>query len=87
MALKDFAERLLPPEIIHRSKVGFTIPLHAVLDGGEALRQRDVILAMDDELRIYGEQFRRRLAAGEVTGAALWPHFALANWWLLHICP
>lgn len=85
LALKRFARQRLPASIIDRQKVGFTIPLHEVLNAKEALNQRDVILAMDDALRIYSDPFRKELAAGRVTGMRLWPHFALANWWNIHM--
>ncbi len=75
----------MPASIIDRQKVGFTIPLHEVLNTKEALKQRELILAMDDVLRIYSVPFRKELAAGRVTGMRLWPHFALANWWSLHM--
>ncbi|MBK7101325.1 MAG: asparagine synthase (glutamine-hydrolyzing) [Flavobacteriales bacterium] len=85
LALKRFARGSLPASIIDRQKVGFTIPLHEVLNTKEALKQRELILAMDDVLRIYSVPFRKELAAGRVTGMRLWPHFALANWWSLHM--
>ncbi len=84
MALKRYAAGLLPDAIINRRKVGFTIPLHEVLNTKEALRHRDLILAMDDALHIYSATFRQDIAAGRVTGMRLWPHFALANWWTIH---
>ena len=85
LALKRFAREMLPASIIDRQKVGFTIPLHEVLNTKEALKQRDLILAMDDALRIYTPAFRQDITAGKVTGMRLWPHFALANWWHLHV--
>lgn len=85
LALKAFAKDLLPAGIINRPKVGFYIPMHEVLTGKEALNQRDLILAMDDALRIYSDRFRKELAEGLVTGLRLWPHFALANWWKEHV--
>lgn len=84
LALKRYASSLLPDAIIQRPKVGFTIPLHEVLNTREALNHRDLILSMDDELRIYAQPFREKLTKGEVTGMALWPHFALASWWSIH---
>ncbi|MBS1546606.1 MAG: asparagine synthase (glutamine-hydrolyzing) [Bacteroidetes bacterium] len=85
LALKDFARGLLPAAIIDRPKVGFEIPLQEVLNAQEALRQRDLLLAMDDALGIYSPAFRKELAAGNITGKQLWPHFALANWWNIHM--
>ena len=84
LALKRFARGLLPDAIIDRPKVGFTIPLHEVLNAREALAQRHLILAMDDALRLYSPGFRNELAGGRVTGMRLWPHFALASWWSIH---
>ena len=49
------------------------------------MRQRDLILGMDDELRIYSKAFRTRIEGGEVTGKNLWPHYALAKWWSIHV--
>lgn len=85
LALKEFAKTMLPPAIINRPKVGFNIPMSAVLTNQEALKQRELILAMDDALRIYSGPFRKQLAEGRVTGPELWPHFALANWWAHHV--
>lgn len=85
LALKEYARKLLPAAIVDRPKVGFHIPMNQVLNDKEALAQRDLILGMDDALRLYAPAFRRELAAGHVTGLKLWPHFALANWWALHI--
>lgn len=84
-ALKRFARTLLPATVIDRPKVGFTIPMHEVLNAREALKHRELILAMDDALRLYTNAFREDIAAGRVTGMRLWPHFALANWWSLHV--
>jgi hypothetical protein len=84
MALKRYAASMLPQQIIHRSKVGFTIPLHEVLNTKEAMKNRDLILAMDDRLGMYSKAFRADIAAGRITGMRLWPHFALANWWTIH---
>lgn len=84
MALKHYAAPMLPDRIIQRSKVGFTIPLHEVLNTKEAMRNRDMILAMDDRLDMYSTSFRQDIAAGRITGMRLWPHFALANWWSIH---
>lgn len=85
LALKRAAHALLPASIIDRPKVGFHIPMNEVLNTKEAMKQRDLITAMDDSLHIYSAHFRREIAAGRVTGIRLWPHFALANWWNLHI--
>lgn len=85
LALKEFARKLLPPAIVDRPKVGFLIPMEQVLHASEALKQRDLILAMDDALGLYGHAFREDLAQGRITGLRLWPHFALANWWELHV--
>jgi asparagine synthase (glutamine-hydrolysing) len=84
MALKRYATPMLPERIVHRSKDGFTIPLHEVLNTKEAMRNRDLILAMDDRLAMYSKAFRDDIATGRVTGMRLWPHFALANWWNIH---
>jgi len=84
MALKRYAAPMLPEQIVHRSKDGFTIPLHEVLNTKEAMRNRDLILAMDDRLAMYSKAFREDIAAGRITGMRLWPHFALANWWSIH---
>lgn len=85
LALKNFARQFLPASIIDRKKDGFTIPLHEILNTSEAMRQRELILGMDDELRIYSKAFRARIERGEVTGKNLWPHYALAKWWTLHV--
>ncbi len=85
VALKNFAKQFLPASIIERKKDGFTIPLHEILNTSEAMRQRDLILGMDDELRIYSKAFRTRIEGGEVTGKNLWPHYALAKWWSIHV--
>ena len=85
LVLKEFARKLLPASIIDRRKDGFTIPLHEVLNAKEAMQQRDLIIGMDDELHLYSQGFRDRIGKGEVTGKELWPHFALAKWWALHV--
>jgi asparagine synthetase B (glutamine-hydrolysing) len=68
-----------------RPKVGFEIPMQEVLNAKEAMRHRDLLLAMDDAFAIYSPGFRKELAAGRITGKRLWPHFVLANWWNLHV--
>ena len=85
LALKNFARQILPSSIIERKKDGFTIPLHEILNAAEAMRQKELILGMDDELRIYSNDFRTRIGRGEVTGKDLWPHYALAKWWSIHV--
>ncbi|MBS1569333.1 MAG: asparagine synthase (glutamine-hydrolyzing) [Bacteroidetes bacterium] len=85
LALKQFARTLLPASIIDRPKVGFEVPMQKVLNAKEALRHRDLLLAMDDALGIYAPGFRKQLASGNITGKLLWPHFVLANWWNIHI--
>ncbi len=85
VALKNFARQYLPSSIIDRKKDGFTIPLHEILNSAEALRQRELILGMDDALRIYSKTFRTAIERGEVTGKDLWPHYALAKWWSIHV--
>lgn len=85
LVLKEFARHLLPPSIIDRKKDGFSIPLQEILNSAEAKRQADLILAMDQELKLYSTGFREKLGRGEVTGKDLWPHFALAKWWFIHV--
>ena len=85
LALKEFARQYLPDSIIERKKDGFTIPLHEILNAGEAMRQRELILEMDDELRIYSNGFRSRIERAAVVGKELWPHYALAKWWSIHV--
>jgi asparagine synthase (glutamine-hydrolysing) len=85
LALKEFARGMLPASIIDRPKVGFEIPMQEVLNAKEAMRHRDLLLAMDDAFAIYSPGFRKELAAGRITGKRLWPHFVLANWWNLHV--
>lgn len=85
VALKEFARTYLPHAVIDRRKDGFTIPMNEVLNTREAIRQKDLILGMDDALRMYSRKFREQLAAGAVTGRRLWPHYALAKWWSLHV--
>ena len=87
LALKDFARKLLPDQIVDRPKVGFEIPMQDVLNAKEALRHRDLLLTMDDSLRMYSPEFRKSLAQGTITGKRLWPHFAFANWWSIHVAP
>lgn len=88
LALKKFAHSLqLPAQIIDRPKVGFEIPMQDVLNAKEALRHRDLLLTMDDSLRIYSPGFRDALTHGTITGKRLWPHFAFANWWNIHVAP
>lgn len=85
LALKHFARQFLPAATIDRKKDGFTIPLHEILNTAEAMRQRELILGMDNELRFYSKAFRTRIEGGEVTGKSLWPHYALAKWWSIHM--
>lgn len=59
--------------------------MNEVLNAKEALRQRDLVLAMDDALQLYSTGFRNSLAAGTITGQRLWPHFVLAHWWNIHV--
>ncbi|MBS1938718.1 MAG: hypothetical protein JSS84_13005 [Bacteroidetes bacterium] len=59
--------------------------MNEVLNAKEAVQQRDLVLAMDDALDLYSAGFRKELAAGRVTGHALWPHVVLAHWWNIHI--
>ena len=45
--VKQVAERYLPPEIVHRPKVGFKVPLDDWFRGGLASMSRDLLLSSD----------------------------------------
>lgn len=85
LALKRFARGSLPASIIDRQKVGFTIPLHEVLNTKEALKQRELILAMDDVLRTYSVPFRKERQQVVLQGCAFgrtsrWPIGGACTW-------
>jgi asparagine synthase (glutamine-hydrolysing) len=84
--LKKVAERLMPPELVHRPKMGFGIPVTHWLRGEWAARSDELLLGPRTlERGIFRETFLRRVTAEHRAGhrdnsAMIWTLMMLEAW-------
>jgi asparagine synthase (glutamine-hydrolysing) len=84
--LKKVAERLMPAEMVHRPKMGFSIPVNHWLRGAWMEKSNDLILGKRARERgIFRDTFLRRVMdehqAGKRDNSSLiWPLMVLELW-------
>jgi len=85
--LKKVAERLMPAEIVHRSKMGFAVPVEHWLKKEWAARSEDVVLGKTAlERGVFREDFVRRIVTEHRSGkrdnsSMIWSLMMLELWW------
>jgi asparagine synthase (glutamine-hydrolysing) len=85
--LKKVAERLMPPELVHRPKMGFGIPVAFWLKKEWAARCEGILLGKPAlERGVFREAFLRRIIAEHSAGkrdnsTILWSLMMLELWW------
>ncbi len=74
--LRRVAERgLVPPEIIHRSKQGFVLPLHSWMEGALKPLVTDALATLSARKLFYPQFLKRKHH-----GTRLYALFALERW-------